>query len=555
MTVLMARGHPASGRVALHGRDDESAALGRLLEEARAGRSGVLVLRGEAGVGKTALLEHVVDSASDFTVVRAVGVESEMELTYAALQQLCAPLLDVVDRIPIPQRHALETTFGLRDGPVPDPFLVGLATLSLFSEAAQQRPLLCAIDDAQWLDQASATSVGVRRAPAGGGVRRAGRPRHGSQSEGTVGFRSSWWWGSGTLTRERYWPRRSPGGWTSGWQTNCWRRRAVIRSPCWSCRADCRRPSWRAGSGCRERCRSRARSKRPSSTGSRRCPRTRSSCCCWPRRSPTGDPALLWSAAEQLGIADAVLSPAESAGLLEVEGRVRFRHPLVRSAVYRAATPHQRRRVHRALAEATDARADPDRRAWHLAEATAHPDEAVAAELERAAGRAQARGGLAAAGAFLERATSLTLEPSASRRTCAGGGTDQLRGGRPRRGPRTLGDCRRRCIPQARACPCRSAARSDRVCREARPRRPAALAQGCPRTRGGRPDSCACHLPGGSVCRDVRGPAGPRRERGRSERGRARRPARRPSRHGRPTSSFKGWRSGSPTGRRRAPRS
>ena len=156
MAVLMASGHPASGGLTLRGRDEERAVLDRLLDEARAGQSGVLVLRGEAGVGKTALLEHAIESASGLIVLRAVGVESEMELAYAALHQLCAPLLDRVDRIPAPQREALETTFGLREGPVPDRFLVGLATLSLFSEAAQERPLVCVIDDAQWLDQASA---------------------------------------------------------------------------------------------------------------------------------------------------------------------------------------------------------------------------------------------------------------------------------------------------------------------------------------------------------------------------------------------------------------
>jgi hypothetical protein len=142
MAVLMASGHGAPGGLALHGRDDERAVLDGLLQEARVGRSGVLVLRGEAGVGKTALLGQAIGSASDLMVVRAVGVEAEMELAYAALQHLCAPLLDRVDRIPAPQRDALETTFGLREGPIPDRFLVGLATLSLLSEAAQERPLV-----------------------------------------------------------------------------------------------------------------------------------------------------------------------------------------------------------------------------------------------------------------------------------------------------------------------------------------------------------------------------------------------------------------------------
>src|SRR3954467_3362670 len=144
----------------LRGRRDEFAALDGLLDEARAGRSGVLVLRGGAGIGKTALLEHAIASAPDFTLLRAVGVESEMELAFAALHQLCALVDDFVDRLPGPQREALKITFGVSAGPAPDRFLVALATLSLFSEAAQERPLLCVIDDAQWLDRASAQALG-----------------------------------------------------------------------------------------------------------------------------------------------------------------------------------------------------------------------------------------------------------------------------------------------------------------------------------------------------------------------------------------------------------
>src|SRR3954451_19483467 len=143
----------------LRGRRAERAALDGLLDDTRAGRSGVLVLRGEAGIGKTALLEHAIESATDFTLLRAVGVESEIELPFAALHQLCAPVLDFVARLPAPQRDALEITFGVSAGAAPDRFLVALATLSLFSEAARERPLLCVIDDAQWLDRASAQVV------------------------------------------------------------------------------------------------------------------------------------------------------------------------------------------------------------------------------------------------------------------------------------------------------------------------------------------------------------------------------------------------------------
>jgi hypothetical protein len=140
----------------LLGRQDECAVLDRLLDAARAERSGALVLVGEAGIGKTALLEYAIDSALDQAVLRAVGIESEIELAFGALHQLCAPVLDRVERLPVPQRDALLTTFGLRGGAVPDRFLVGLAVLSLLSEAADEGGLVCVIDDAQWLDQASA---------------------------------------------------------------------------------------------------------------------------------------------------------------------------------------------------------------------------------------------------------------------------------------------------------------------------------------------------------------------------------------------------------------
>src|ERR1700722_5243936 len=155
----MAGGRSAPGRLMLRGRADECAVLGRLLDGARAGRSAALVLDGEAGVGKTTLLEYAIGSASDLRVLRAVGVESEMELAFAALHQLCAPVLDRLERLPLPQRDALLTTFALRAGPVPDRFLVGLAVLSLLSDVADERPLVCVVDDAQWLDRASAQCV------------------------------------------------------------------------------------------------------------------------------------------------------------------------------------------------------------------------------------------------------------------------------------------------------------------------------------------------------------------------------------------------------------
>jgi DNA-binding CsgD family transcriptional regulator len=410
MAVLMASGQPAPGALTLRGRDDERAVLDRLLDEARAGQSGALVLRGEAGVGKTALLERAIEFASDLIVVRAVGVESEMELAYAALHQLSAPLLDRVDRIPAPQREALETTFGLREGPVPDLFLVGLATLSLFSEAAQERPLLCVIDDAQWLDRASAQVFAfvARRLVAESVVILAGTReaagKYGRLPEFVVK-------GLPDADARALLASAVPGRLDERVADQlCAEARgnplALLELPRGLSPAQLA-----GGFGVPGALSLPGKIEESFVNRLEELPQDTQQLLLVAAADPTGDPALLWRAAARLGIADAVLYPAESAGLLELDGRVRFRHPLVRSAVYRAATPHQRRRVHGALAEATDARVDPDRRAWHLAEATAGPDEAVAAELERAAGRAQARGGLAAAAAFLERAATLTREP------------------------------------------------------------------------------------------------------------------------------------------------
>jgi DNA-binding CsgD family transcriptional regulator len=411
MAVLMTSGHPGPGAPMLRGRDDERAVLDQLLDEARAGQSGALVLRGEAGVGKTVLLEHAIESASGLIVLSTGGVESEMELAYAALHHLCAPLLDRVDRIPAPQRDALETTFGLREGPVPDLFLVGLATLSLLSEAAQDRPLLCAIDDAQWLDRASAQVLAfvARRLLAESVVILAGTRepagKYGRLPELVVeGLRDA---DARALLASAIPGRLDERVADQLLAEARGNPLALLELPRGLS------PAQLAGGFGLPRALSLSGKIEESFVNRLEAlPEDTQQLLLVAAAEPTGDPALLWSAAARLGIADAVLSPAESARLLDVDGRVRFRHPLVRSAVYRAATPHQRRRVHGALAEATDARADPDRRAWHLAEATAGPDEDVAAELERAAGRAQSRGGLAAAAAFLERSATLTAEPS-----------------------------------------------------------------------------------------------------------------------------------------------
>jgi DNA-binding CsgD family transcriptional regulator len=400
-------------RRALLGRLKECEALDRLVEGVRAGRSGALVVRGEAGVGKTALLDYLVERASGCRVARAAGVQSEMELAFAGVHQLCAPMLDRLERLPGPQRDALGTAFGLSAGEPPDRFLVGLAVLGLFSEVAEERPLLCVVDDAQWLDRASAQtlafvarrllaeSVAVIIAVRGFRPERelVGPPEllvEGLSDGDARALLASVITGPlDERVRERIVAE------THGNPL------ALLELP------RGRTPAELAGGfglpdapgvpGQIEESFRRRLESLPA--GTQRLLLVASA-------DPVGEPVLVWRAAERLGIGIEAAAPATAAGLLEFGARVQFRHPLVRSAVYRAASLQERQSVHRALAEATDRETDPDRRAWHRAHATPGPDEAVAAELERSAGRARARGGLAAAAAFLEQAATLTLEPA-----------------------------------------------------------------------------------------------------------------------------------------------
>jgi DNA-binding CsgD family transcriptional regulator len=394
----------------LLGRRDECAVLDGLLAAARAGRSGALVLRGEPGIGKTALLEYAINSGSDLTVVRAVGMESERELAFSALHQLCAPMLDRLDRLPAPQRDALAITFGLRPGSVPDRFLVSLSVLSLLSDAAEECPLVCVVDDAQWLDRASGQVLGfvARRLLAESVVmlfatRRPGEELRGLRElllGGLVNgdarelLRSVLKWPMDERIREQI--LAETGG----------NPLALIELP------HGLSPAQLAGGfGLPRALPLEGRIEENFMLRLEALPEDAQRLLLLAAAEPSGDPGLVLRAGKQLGIVRPTLGPAEGAGLLDVGARVRFRHPLVRSAVYQAATPDARREVHRALADATRADVDPDRRAWHLSEATAGPDAEVATELEQAAVRAQARGGLAAAAAFLEQAAKLTPEP------------------------------------------------------------------------------------------------------------------------------------------------
>ncbi|MBN3511063.1 regulatory protein, luxR family [Mycobacterium sp. 88mf] len=400
----------------LRGRVSECAALRDLVSRSRSGGSAVLVVRGEAGVGKTALLDYAIEHAPGFRVTQVAGVESDMELAFAGLHQLCAPLLDHLDELPEPQRDALSVAFGRGVGTVPDRFLVGLAVLSLLAAAADDQPLLCVIDDAQWLDQVSVQTLGfvARRLLAEPvvlvfGVR---DDRDGAAVDVLPGLPELRLEGlsdsdardlldSVVLGRldERVRDRliaesrgnplallevprnvpaaeRAGGFWIAGTRPSVGQVEEAFVRRIQSLPADTRQLALLAAA------------------------------------DPVGDPVVFSRAAEYLGIGLEALAPAEAAGVIEFGPRMRFHHPLVRSAAYRAADVADRRAVHRALASASDPEQDPDRRAWHAANAATGPDDVVAAELEASAWRAQSRGGIAAAATFLERAAILSADPA-----------------------------------------------------------------------------------------------------------------------------------------------
>jgi DNA-binding CsgD family transcriptional regulator len=370
------------------------------------------VLRGDAGSGKTALLNYIADRVDGWAIATAAGIESEMELAYSGVHQLCAPFLDRLDRLPAPQHDALAIVFGRSSGPAPDPFLVGLATLTLLAEAAEKQPLLCIVDDAQWLDRASAQILGfVARRLLAERIAIVGAARTGIGDHVLMGLPETTILGladsdaRALLLENVHGPldaavcdqivaeshgnplalKELPRTWSAGDLAGGF---GVLGS--------------QPVAGKIEQSYTRRLHQLPFDT---------QLFVLAAAAEPLGDPVLLYRAAKTLGLEAASAGPAVDAGLLEVGARVRFAHPLVRSAAYGAAPADDRRRVHQALAEATDPDRDPDRRAWHRASATAGPSEEVATELERSAGRAQARGGFAAAAAFLQRAVVLTLDP------------------------------------------------------------------------------------------------------------------------------------------------
>ena len=403
-------GEDSQRRGRMTNRRGECAVLDQLVNAVRAGGSRVLVVRGEPGVGKSVLLDYLAEGASDCRVARATGVESEMELAFAGLHQLLSPVLDLLDRLPVPQREALRTAFGLSAGPAPDRFLLGLAVLGLLSEAAAEQPLICVVDDEQWLDRASLQALGfvARRLaaePVGlvfaarmEGAELAGLPElvvEGLGEEDARALLDSALPGSldarvrdlivaearGNPLALMELPRGLPPGELAG------------------------------GFGLPGAVSLPGRIEDSFGRQLKGLPGQTRRLLALAAADPSGDPLLVWRAAGRLGIPVAAGASTMGSGLVEFGARVRFRHPLARSAAYLSVSVQQRQEIHRALAEATDPAADPDRRAWHRAQAAAGPDEEVAAELERSAGRAQDHGGLAAAAAFLERAALLTPAP------------------------------------------------------------------------------------------------------------------------------------------------
>jgi DNA-binding CsgD family transcriptional regulator len=368
-------------------------------------------VHGDPGVGKTAVLGYALDAAREFRILYAVGVDAEMEFPYAALQQLCSPVLDLMDGLPEPQRNAVAIAFGLSAGPAPNAFLVGLAVLGLLSEAAEERPLLCSVDDAQWLDREServlafvarrllAETIAIVFATREVGDALAGLPE---LHVGPLGHRD------GRALLESVLPMpldedvldrivvetrgnplallELPRGLTPAQLAGGFGLPAAVPLSASIEESFTRRLANLPGDARRLLLVAAA--------------------------EPVGDTALVWRAAQQLGVPESAAETVQAEGLVELGARVVFRHPLVRSAVYRAAGLKERHAVHRALAETTDSRIDPDRRAWHRAQAASTPDEDIAAELERSAGRAESRGGLAAVAAFLERAAALTPDSS-----------------------------------------------------------------------------------------------------------------------------------------------
>src|ERR1700722_16680466 len=394
----------------LLGRGPETTRVDELIRDAAAGRGGALVIEGDPGVGKTALLEDAAQRASRLSVLRVAGVESELTLPYAALHQLCGRMIARRARLPSPQSDAVAVALGGLAGPAPDRFLVSLGVLGLLSDFAAEQPLLCLVDDAQWIDQESLQALAfvARRAEADsfallfstriGLDALAGVPRVGVEGLAEPDARTL----LASVAPGRLDPRV---------------RDRIIAETDGNPLALLELPhglsldQLAGGFGLPDPGRLSSRIEEGFLRRVRASPVQTQQLLLLIAADPVGDTSVLRRAADALGLSlDSDAGPAEADGLISVASHVRFRHPLVRSAIYRTASPIDRRAAHGALASAVDAGADRDRRAWHLAHGTIFPSDEVADELERSAGRAQSRGGPAAAAAFLELAANLTSD-------------------------------------------------------------------------------------------------------------------------------------------------
>ncbi|MFG1912200.1 ATP-binding protein [Kribbella sp. NPDC048928] len=397
------------GHRELLGRRRETEVLNGLLGAAKAGQSQVLLLTGEAGVGKSSLLDALVAEDGGCRIARTVGIESEMELAYSGLHQLCQPFLDGLDRLPKPQHDALGTAFGLVSGPTPDRFLIGLAVLNLLSEAAGQQPVVCVVDDAQWLDLMSARILAfVARRLAAESVVMVFAVRDGIEHAFT-GLNELEVRGLDDAAARALLDSVMPG------PIDPRIRDRIVAETRGNPLALLELPRAWTTAELADGLTAGPLASRIQDGFVRRLealPADTRLLLLTAAAEPLGDPTLLWRAAELLGLGTDPAAGALESGLITFGQHIRFRHPLVRSAAYRSATPQQRLAVHRALATVTDPETDPDRRAWHRAQATMTPDDEVAAELERSARRARARGGFFAAGIFLERSAALTLDPA-----------------------------------------------------------------------------------------------------------------------------------------------
>jgi DNA-binding CsgD family transcriptional regulator len=395
------------------GRTSESQRLDGLLAHARDGRSAVLVIRGEPGIGKTALLRYAARQASGLRIAQVEGVQAEMELPFAAIHRLCAPMLDGLEVLAEPQQHALRVALGLSSGDAPDRFLVAVAVLNLLAATAEERPLLCLVDDAQWLDATSVQALGfVARRLLAEPMALVFSLREPITTRALDGLPQLSLGGLDEPDARALLSRAVPGR-----LDDRVRDRIIAETganPLALVELSQKMSAAERAGGFAPPAASDLPIRLEEQYLGRvaRLPEATQRLILLAAADALGDASLLWRAADRLSIEPSALAPAEEAGLLQIDDRVRFHHPLVRSAVYRAASPDERRRAHEALAEVSDLELDADRHAWHRALAAAGPDETIAATLETAAGRAQSRGGLAAAAALLERATALTPDPA-----------------------------------------------------------------------------------------------------------------------------------------------